>query len=281
MSESTEEQKRCPVCRSTSISKDETTGTVFCLRCGTVIEESSLDFKPPPIFRGTSPYVKLRPIDSIVEERERKIFESFKNILNNYSFRLGIPNYVKNTAIIFFLRLLENRKKIFADNVKFFVAALIYLAAKEHNYPLSYKMIKKSLNMRSEKLSKAMRVSLEVLHIRHKKIDPIIYLQQVVEKLKINDYEAVQVAKKLIRIAETRGMLSGKDVRGIVGGVLYVIVKAFGIRCTQREIARACGITEVTIRNRFLEFARLFEELTNIKVELRKRSAKKRVKVKM
>ncbi|MEX0567990.1 MAG: TFIIB-type zinc ribbon-containing protein [Candidatus Njordarchaeota archaeon] len=281
MDESVEEQKRCPVCGSTSISRDETTGAVFCLRCGTILDETALDFKPPPTFDEAGHYVKLRPVDSIVEERERKIFEAFKSVLSNYSYRLNIPDYIKNTALNFFLRLLEKQKKIFSDSVKFFAAALLYLAAKEHNYPLSYKTIRKTLNIPSEKLSKAIRISLEVLHLRPKKIDPIIYLQQVVEKLKINDYEAIQVAKKLIKIAEARGMLSGKDVRGVVGGVLYVIVKAFGIRRTQREIARACGITEVTIRNRFLEFASLFEELTNIKVELRKKTVKKRIKVKI
>lgn len=280
MSEPIEEVKQCPICGSTSISKDETTGEVFCLSCGAVIDESSLDFKPP-IHREPGPYVKLRPADSIVGEREKKIFESFKSVLDNYSYRLRIPNYVKETAIIFFIRVLENRKKIHVEDTKFFAAALIYLAAKEHSYPLSYRVVKKSLNIPSGRLSRTLRALSEVLQIKHKKLDPIVYLQQVVEKLKISDYEAVQLAKKLIRIAESRGILSGKDARGVVGGVLYVIVKAFGIRCTQREIARACGITEVTIRNRFLEFARLFEELTNIKVELRKRRPKKRIKVKM
>ena len=122
----------------------------------------------------------------------------------------------------------------------------------------------------------------EVLHVRPKQIDPMIYLQQVVEKLRINDYEAVQIARKMLKIAEEKNMLSGKDIRGVVGGVLYIIVRAYGIRKTQREIAKACGITEVTIRNRFLEFKDLFEDLTGIKVRLRRKTKKKsRIKVRM
>ena len=129
---------------------------------------------------------------------------------------------------------------------------------------------------------KAIRTSYEILHIKPRQIDPRIYLQQIIEKLHINDFEAAQAARNLLKVAEERGMLAGKDVRGVIGGIIYVIVKAFAIRKTQREIARACGITEVTIRNRFLEFAKLFEELTGIKVELRKKSKRRsRVKVRV
>ena len=189
--------------------------------------------------------------------------------------------YVRDTAIELFVKILASEKKIYPESIQYYAAALLFIAAREHNYPLSYKAIRKMLNVASEKISRAIRNCYEILQMRPKHLDPMIYLQQIIEKLKINDYEAIRTARKLLKIAEERSIISGKDVRGVVGGVIYVVVKVFGIRRTQREIAKACGITEVTVRNRFMEFAKLYEELTGIKVELRKRAKKPRIKVKI
>ncbi len=273
---------KCPVCGSTSIIKDESSGEIYCAKCGTVIDESSLDFKPPPIYEERSDYTRIRPYDSVAGDRERKLLEAFQNYINNFAYRLGVPYYVKETAINYFVRMLDSNKKIYPENVKYFAIALLYIAARENNYPLSYKVIKKTLRIESEKIMKAIRASYETLHLKPRQVDPRIYLQQIIEKLKINDYEAAQAARNLLKVAEERGMISGKDIRGVIGGIIYVIVKAFAIRKTQREIAKACGITEVTIRNRFIEFAKLFEELTGVKVELRKKAKRRpRVKVKI
>ncbi len=282
MGEDSETQKRCPICGSTYIVRDETSGEVYCARCGAVIDEIPLDFKPPPAYEEPTGYTKLRPSDVVVEEKKRKLLEDFENYINNFAYRLELPVYVKDTAIGYFLQLLNSEKRILPENVKYYAAAFLYIAARDHNIPLSYKSIRKTLKIESEKIMKAIRTAYEVLHIRPRQIDPMIYLQQVIERLRINDFEAIQVTRKMLKIAEERGMLSGKDIRGVIGGIIYIVVKAYGIRKTQREIARVCGITEVTIRNRFLEFRRLFEEITGIKVRLRKKTKRKsRVRVRM
>jgi len=277
-----EEKRKCPVCGSTSIVRDEVSGEVYCARCGTVIEELPLDFKPPPTYEEPIEYRKIRPSDTVVGDKEKKLLENFESQINNYAFRLKIPYYIKDTAVSYFAKILTSSKKILPENIKYIAAALLYIAAREHNYPLSYKAIKKTLRIPSEKIMRAIRAVYDTLHIKPKQLDPIVYLQQVIEKLKIMDSDTIQAARKLLKTAEERSLISGKDIRGVVGGVIYIVVKAHGIRKTQKEIAKACGITEVTIRNRFLELVDLFEELTGIRVELRKKTKKRhRIRVRI
>jgi transcription initiation factor TFIIB len=44
---------------------------------------------------------------------------------------------------------------------------------------------------------------------------------------------------------------AGKDPMGLAATVLYLCCLAVGEATTQKEIAEAAGVTEVTIRNRF------------------------------
>ncbi len=44
---------------------------------------------------------------------------------------------------------------------------------------------------------------------------------------------------------------AGKDPMGIGAAVLYLSCLANGEACTQRDIAEAAGVTEVTVRNMF------------------------------
>ena len=43
----------------------------------------------------------------------------------------------------------------------------------------------------------------------------------------------------------------GKDPSGMAGAALYIACLECGERVTQKKIAEAAGVTEVTIRNRY------------------------------
>ena len=50
-----------------------------------------------------------------------------------------------------------------------------------------------------------------------------------------------------------------KDIKGVLGGVLYLFSSTKHLGITQREIATVAGVTEVTIRNRYKEIVRKLE----------------------
>ena len=74
------------------------------------------------------------------------------------------------------------------------------------------------------------------------------------------------MAKMIIRIAEERGLTSGRGPTGVCAAAIYAACILTNERRTQRKIARVSCVTEVTVRNRFSE---LVENL-NLGISLKK-----------
>jgi transcription initiation factor TFIIB len=61
------------------------------------------------------------------------------------------------------------------------------------------------------------------------------------------------MAKKIIKIAEIRGLTSGRGPTGMCDAAIYAATILTEERRTQRIIAKTSQVTEVTVRNRFQE----------------------------
>jgi transcription initiation factor TFIIB len=57
-------------------------------------------------------------------------------------------------------------------------------------------------------------------------------------------------AIKILKKAEKNQLIAGKDPMGVAATALYLANLKTGEKFSQKEIASASGITEVTIRNR-------------------------------
>ncbi len=55
----------------------------------------------------------------------------------------------------------------------------------------------------------------------------------------------------ILKSAEERGISASKDPMGLAAAVLYAACILEGEDKTQKDLAEAAGITEVTIRNRY------------------------------
>jgi len=55
----------------------------------------------------------------------------------------------------------------------------------------------------------------------------------------------------ILRMAEEKELSAGKDPVGLAASALYIASTLEGEGKTQKEIAKAAGVTEVTIRNRY------------------------------
>jgi transcription initiation factor TFIIB len=68
--------------------------------------------------------------------------------------------------------------------------------------------------------------------------------------------KTVKKATEIIKRAEERLVTIGKDPGGIAAAALYIAGILEEDRRTQREIAKAARVTEVTIRNRYKDLVR-------------------------
>jgi transcription initiation factor TFIIB len=80
--------------------------------------------------------------------------------------------------------------------------------------------------------------------------DPSIYLNKIASKVGL-DQRTVQEAMRLLSEAVSKGATVGKDPVGIAAAALYMACQETTQNLTQKDIARAAGVTEVTVRNRF------------------------------
>ena len=86
--------------------------------------------------------------------------------------------------------------------------------------------------------------------------DPATYVPRFITQLKLPG----KVQQKVIEILEDaksqRSLVTGRDPRGLAAAAIYIASILMDHRVTQRDIAMAAGVTEVTVRNRYKELVR-------------------------
>jgi transcription initiation factor TFIIB len=80
--------------------------------------------------------------------------------------------------------------------------------------------------------------------------DPIRCIPKIGSKIGI-DEKTQQIAIDLIHKAEKKKIVAGKDPMGLAAAAIYIACVLNYGRRTQKEIAEAAGVTEVTVRNRY------------------------------
>jgi len=91
-------------------------------------------------------------------------------------------------------------------------------------------------------------------------VDSIQCIARISSKLKIPE-KTKRYAVKVLKEVQERKESSGKDPMGLAATALYLSCIQNGVSITQRVLAEAAGVTEVTIRNRFkaLKEAKILE----------------------
>jgi transcription initiation factor TFIIB len=81
-------------------------------------------------------------------------------------------------------------------------------------------------------------------------VDSVQCIARISSKLKITE-KTKRYAIKVLKEAQDRKESAGKDPMGLAASALYLSCVKNGVSVTQRDIAEAAGVTEVTIRNRY------------------------------
>jgi len=81
-------------------------------------------------------------------------------------------------------------------------------------------------------------------------VDSIQLIARISSKLAIPE-KTKRYAVKVLQEVQKRKESSGKDPMGLAASALYLACVKNGVTITQRDLAEAAGVTEVTIRNRY------------------------------
>ncbi|MCP8323216.1 MAG: transcription initiation factor IIB [Candidatus Methylarchaceae archaeon HK02M2] len=170
-------------------------------------------------------------------------------ILNGSADKLGVGhNVVEEAAYIYRKALKKNLIK--GRSISALIAASLYAACRETHTPRTLKDVAKASGVVKKDVARSYRLLHRELNFKMPVTDSRKCVTRIASKAGIPEKTA-RKAMGILEDAKTTGMSAGKGPMGQAGAALYVSCLLDDVNVTQKEIADAAGVTEVTIRNRY------------------------------
>jgi len=184
---------------------------------------------------------------------ERNLQQAF-TMLSRLKDRLRLPSHVTEKAAYTY-RKAQERGLIRGDTIGSVLAASVYVAARQSGVLRTLDDISENSNVKPKQAARSYRRIISELDIKVPLIDPAKYIVKVANSLNF-DEKIKRKALELMEKAQRKHILVGKDPISMAASILYIVNLAEGqqnLPRTQAEIAKAAGVTEVTLRNRSKE----------------------------
>ena len=196
--------------------------------------------------------LRLKKLDatSQVSASEARNLQQAVNILQIYVDKLHLSQSIAERAMLIYRRALK-AGLVRGRSIRSIMAAAVYAACRSMRAPRDLRELEKAYPIVKRKtIAQGYRLLLKHLKLKVPVADPASYLNKIASKVGL-DQATVQEALKILQEAHKRGATVGKDPVGIAAAALYMACQETDQTITQKDIARAAGVTEVTVRNRF------------------------------
>lgn len=131
-------------------------------------------------------------------------------------------------------------------------AASLYAACRMYKIPRTLNEIAEVARVDKKEIGRSFRFISNELVLNLNPTKPLDFLTRFISELKLTQ-DCQKAAKIIIKIAEIRGLTSGRGPTGVCAAAIYAASILTKERRTQRKIAKISQVTEVTVRNRFSE----------------------------
>lgn len=175
--------------------------------------------------------------------------------ISRLSSQMGLKKGVMELAAMLYRKLVV-KKLVKRQSINALAAATIYAAVRLRKLPRSLKEISKHTNLDWKVIGRHYRLLVRKLHLRMPVPNPMNYVPKLLIELDLPSEMQEKVLEVLQEAKDHRGLITGRDPRGLAAGAIYIASILTENRVTQREIAFAAGVTEVTVRNRYQELVR-------------------------
>lgn len=170
------------------------------------------------------------------------------NELERLSDKLHTPASVKEMAAVIYRKALD-QDLVRGRSISGIIAASLYAAIRFAKKPKTLKEIAEGSTRDEKEIARDYRMILQRLNFRMPIDDPVDYISKISEKAKISG-ETLGLAVRIIKDAQQKRIATGKDPTGLAAAALYIACQMKKEKISQKEIAQAAEVTEVTIRNR-------------------------------
>jgi len=301
-----EEEISCPVCGSREVIHDSNTGEVICASCGYVISTGMLDSSKDWRAFDSDEYIQrahtgapvtptrpsygldtditltrtslsrktlqsLRRTHRHVSDPREKTIEPALRRISSAAQSLNLPPETEEDAAMLY-RMAARAGLVKGRSMDAMVAAVIYAACRRTEVPRTLEEVASLFNLKEKDVGRSFRFLFRKLGIRIPPPKPENFVPAICAKLGLPD-EIVAHAIKILKMARERGATMGREPVGVAAAAIYMACQEFGEHRTQREMAQAAGVTEVTVRNRYKELVKKVREewLKSLKEEERSR----------
>ena len=290
--------QKCPECTG-SLSHNEDKGEIICYSCGLVLDDTLI--KPEIPMRDIEDWggrdgvgapstytdVSLGLKTSIgnyadfkqLTSRQRQRFERLRiqqgraSVAIEKNFKIALPE-IKRIASLLNLsnRIEEEACRLYRDAsfkglirgraIENVAAATVYAACRSFDSPVSLKDIERVQGMLAKKeIGKTYRMLSRRLNLKMAPQIPHDYIPKICGRLNLSPKTQTD-ALKILSDSEKQQFFSGKSPMSIASAVVYVSTLINKEKRTQQAVARASGVTEVTLRNRYKELIQILNLTT-------------------
>jgi len=163
--------------------------------------------------------------------------------------KLHIPANIKERAAVIYRKALDSGL-VRGRSISAIAAAALYAACRITQTPRTLREIARQSPIEKKDIARCYRLMLKDLNIQMPKPDAQLRVPKIAAKVGVGE-KTQQAAVDILRRAEKIRSTAGKDPMGLAAAALYIACVMNNEKRTQKVIADAAGVTEVTIRNRY------------------------------
>ncbi len=279
---------KCPYCGSERIIYDPKNGEYICLDCGCVVEDREIDYQyekrihtpedwmksrigpkqphyekllptdiGPPFRSNIAKSRRIRSTHKRIVDSEDRNFKKAKREIVRLCDILGVKS-VKDYAILIY-RKASSRKLVRGRSIEGMATACVYAACRAEKIGISLNTLEKVSKVDRRVIARNYRLLVENSIIHQGSVDAWNFVSRIASSLKLST-NTIKLVGKILKRSREKKIGIGARPEGLVAASIYISSIIMNEPHTQREIARAANITEVTLRNRYKEIM----EKTNI-----------------
>lgn len=147
-------------------------------------------------------------------------------------------------------RLSIEKSLVRGRSIAALAASSLYAAARETGTNVTLKDIQQACNTTRKDISRCYRLMLRELDMRMPVVDAAVCVSRIADNAGLSG-DVRKEARLLLRRTSVGGIAAGKDPMGLAAAALYLACTRLDEHETQKNIAHAAHVTEVTIRNRY------------------------------
>src|SRR3989338_4473453 len=217
----------------------------------TIINPQNKDATGKPLSASMKSTIeRLRTWDNrsqVHEPVDRNFRQAFSE-LNRLKDKLALSDAViEKTAYIY--RKALDKGLVRGRSISALMASALYAACRDTETPRNLKDVEQAANIKRKDIARCYRLLLRELDLKMPVTDSIQCVARIASRIGIAE-KTKRYAVNVLKQAQENEVSAGKDPMGLSAALYLSYVKNEEDK-TQRDIAEAANVTEVTIRNRY------------------------------